>query len=184
MSEQKVCGTDPIDTAKTIKELEALDDAMSKNQCYTCSHDFIDVVNEFGTNIIPDAVELIKKLQEENELLQRNQSHPEQKVWIVEEQGFYSEGGRTRAYEIHTLTHICATKELAEKRLQEWIAKNHPYPEDVSETQASCFYDEVPWKVVDEKVFNDHKTAEKDVTDNDGYGSSETCMFYEFVLEE
>ena len=106
------------------------------------------------------------------------------KIYIVEERAFYSEGGRTQAKELHLLKHICATEELAKKRLAEWIEENQPYPEDISETQASCFYDEVPWNVVDLKTFNDHKTSEKDITNNDGYGSVETCMYYEFDLEE
>ena len=48
------------DLEKTIKLLEALYDSMHKNQCYACSYEFIDVAQEFGTNIVADAIELLK----------------------------------------------------------------------------------------------------------------------------
>lgn len=50
---------------KVIKALEALYDAMHKNQCYACSYEFIEVVNEFGTNIIADAIETLKEQQKD-----------------------------------------------------------------------------------------------------------------------
>ena len=46
-----------------IKELEALYDAMHENQCYACSHEFIEVANNFGTEIIADAIEILKAQQ-------------------------------------------------------------------------------------------------------------------------
>lgn len=48
------------DIDKVIKELEALDDAMHKNQCYACSHEFVKVAEKFGTAIITDAIEMLK----------------------------------------------------------------------------------------------------------------------------
>jgi len=74
-----------IDRDKALKGLEALDKAMSQNQCYTCSHEFIDAVEEFGTNIIEDTIALLKtdkserlqfiegtaKLVVENEMLKK-----------------------------------------------------------------------------------------------------------------
>ena len=48
------------DIGKVIKELEALDKAMHDNQCYVCSHEFIEVTEKFGTCIIADALELLK----------------------------------------------------------------------------------------------------------------------------
>lgn len=53
--------TEPLDREKTIKGLEALQDAMSKNQCYACSHEFVDAADEFGSNIIYDAITLLKE---------------------------------------------------------------------------------------------------------------------------
>ena len=44
-----------------IKELEALQKAMSDNQCYSCTHEFVDVVNLFGSNIVADALALLKE---------------------------------------------------------------------------------------------------------------------------
>lgn len=49
-----------LDSTKVISALEALSKAMSENQCYTCSHEFVDVAEEFGTNIISDAITLLK----------------------------------------------------------------------------------------------------------------------------
>lgn len=49
------------DREKVKKGLEALRDAMSKHQCYVCSHEFIDAADEFGTNIIDDAIALLKE---------------------------------------------------------------------------------------------------------------------------
>ena len=46
---------------KVIKALEALYDAMHKNQCYACSYEFVEVANEFGTEIIADAIETLKE---------------------------------------------------------------------------------------------------------------------------
>lgn len=50
-----------IDRDKTIKGLEALYKAMQDNQCYTCSHEFIDVMNKFGDEIVFDAIMLLKE---------------------------------------------------------------------------------------------------------------------------
>ena len=46
---------------KVIKALEALYDAMHENQCYACSHEFVEVAEEFGTEIIADAIEMLKE---------------------------------------------------------------------------------------------------------------------------
>ena len=53
------------DLEKTIKGLEALYDSMHQNQCYACSYEFIDVAQEFGTNIVADAVDLLKAVKDE-----------------------------------------------------------------------------------------------------------------------
>ena len=47
-----------------IKELEALKDSMCKNQCYSCSHEFIELGDNFGTEIVEDAIELLKEQKE------------------------------------------------------------------------------------------------------------------------
>lgn len=47
---------------KVIIALEALHNAMHKNQCYTCSYEFVEVAEEFGTEIITDAIETLKEL--------------------------------------------------------------------------------------------------------------------------
>ena len=49
------------DREKVIKGLEALQKSMSENQCYTCSHEFIETVQKFGTDIITDAITLLKE---------------------------------------------------------------------------------------------------------------------------
>lgn len=49
---------------KVIKALEALYDAMHENQCYACSYEFIEVAEEFGTEIIADAIETLKEQQQ------------------------------------------------------------------------------------------------------------------------
>lgn len=49
---------------KVIKALEALYDAMHENQCYACSYEFVEVANEFGTEIIADAIETLKEQQQ------------------------------------------------------------------------------------------------------------------------
>lgn len=58
------------DREKVIEGLKALNDSMHKNQCYACSHEFIKTVNEFGTSIIADAIELLQE-QREVELCDR-----------------------------------------------------------------------------------------------------------------
>ena len=50
---------------RILKGLKALDKAMHKNQCYACSHEFIDVVNEFGTDIIYEALALLEEQEAE-----------------------------------------------------------------------------------------------------------------------
>ena len=47
-------------TQKIIDGLTALNDAMHENQCYACSHEFIEKANEFGTEILADAIALLK----------------------------------------------------------------------------------------------------------------------------
>ena len=44
-----------------IKALEALYNAMHENQCYACSHEFIDLIEKFGTEIIADVIEHLKQ---------------------------------------------------------------------------------------------------------------------------
>ena len=50
-----------MDRENVIKGLEALQKSMSEHQCYTCSYKFIETVKEFGTNIIEDAITLLKE---------------------------------------------------------------------------------------------------------------------------
>lgn len=52
------------DVEKTIKELEALYNAMHENRCYACSHEFVELAEKFGTEIIADAIETIKTQQQ------------------------------------------------------------------------------------------------------------------------
>ena len=47
-------------TQKIIDGLTALYDAMHENQCYACSHEFIEKANEFGTEILVDAIALLE----------------------------------------------------------------------------------------------------------------------------
>ena len=47
------------ETEKTRRGLDALYKAMEENQCYACSHEFVDVVEEFGTNILERAIKLL-----------------------------------------------------------------------------------------------------------------------------
>ena len=54
-----------MDREKIIKGLDALSKAMRENQCYTCSHEFAEVTQEFGTNIIEDAIALLKDQEAE-----------------------------------------------------------------------------------------------------------------------
>lgn len=54
---------------KVIKQLEALYDAMHKNQCYACSYEFVEVAKEFGTEIIADAIETLKEQDKEIKML-------------------------------------------------------------------------------------------------------------------
>lgn len=49
------------DFEKVDKGLEALYNSMHENQCYACSHEFVEVAENFGTEIIADALELIKE---------------------------------------------------------------------------------------------------------------------------
>lgn len=46
----------PLDREKIIEGLKALDHSMSEHQCYACGHDFIETVQQFGTNIIGEAI--------------------------------------------------------------------------------------------------------------------------------
>ena len=48
-------------TQRIIDCLTALNDAMHENQCYACSHEFIEKVDEFGTDILADAIALLKE---------------------------------------------------------------------------------------------------------------------------
>lgn len=48
------------DLKETINAVEALSKSMSQNQCYACSHEFVELAKNFGTNIVEDALELLK----------------------------------------------------------------------------------------------------------------------------
>lgn len=52
---------------KTRRGLEALQNAMASNQCYACSHEFVKAVEEFGTNILGDAIKRLTPIQIETE---------------------------------------------------------------------------------------------------------------------
>ena len=58
-----------MDMEKVLKGLDALLKAMHENQCYACSHEFVDATKEFGMNIIEDAIALLKEQQKEIEIL-------------------------------------------------------------------------------------------------------------------
>ena len=49
------------DIEKIINGLKALDDSMHENQCYACSHEFIEAVGQFGTVILAEAEEELKR---------------------------------------------------------------------------------------------------------------------------
>ena len=49
---------------KIIKGLNALYESMHKNQCYACSYEFIETAKEFGTEILAEAEEFIRKQPE------------------------------------------------------------------------------------------------------------------------
>ena len=49
-----------VNDDKITNGLSALLESMNKNQCYACSNEFIETVNEFGSSIIQDAIDLIK----------------------------------------------------------------------------------------------------------------------------
>ena len=48
------------DKEKIIRGLNALYESMHKNQCYACSHEFVETANEFGTNILAEAIDFIE----------------------------------------------------------------------------------------------------------------------------
>ena len=52
-------------TKKVIEGMEALQRSISIHQCYTCSYEFIDAANEFGTTIVSEAIELLKEQEKE-----------------------------------------------------------------------------------------------------------------------
>ena len=49
---------------KIINMLKSLDDSMHRNECYACSHEFIDTVKEFGTCILAETIEYIESQPE------------------------------------------------------------------------------------------------------------------------
>ena len=61
---ERKCTQEDLDKEKVLKGLEALDEVMRKNQCYACSHEYVEAVGEFGTNIIRDAIILLKEQPE------------------------------------------------------------------------------------------------------------------------
>lgn len=107
-------------------------------------------------------------------------------VYLVEEQGFYGLGGNTIPQEFHVLKHICQTEATARKWLAKWIEVNHPLTEDIDPNGqgATCYYDEVPWKLPDNKSMELHQTTEKDYVAGGSYGSIESCLYYEMEMEE
>ena len=62
MSDQEKANANENQCKRIIEELSALDDAMNKHQCYTCHYEFIDVVENFGTNILADAIAYLKAI--------------------------------------------------------------------------------------------------------------------------
>ena len=50
-----------------LKKLNALNDAMHRHQCYTCSHDFVELAKDFGTNIVGETIEFIESIPDEEE---------------------------------------------------------------------------------------------------------------------
>lgn len=57
---------DPISRkADILKKLNALNDTMHRHQCYTCSHDFVELVKDFGTNIVGETIEFIESIPDE-----------------------------------------------------------------------------------------------------------------------
>ena len=60
-----------MDREKVVKGLEALQKSMSENQCYACSHEFVETVKDFGTDIIINALTLLKEQEEEIENLRQ-----------------------------------------------------------------------------------------------------------------
>lgn len=107
------------DRESVIKELEALDKAMNRNQCYTCSHEFIDSVEKFGTNIIEDTIDLLKndkserlhfiegtaKLVVENEMLKKQLTNRPEIVRCKECKYF----NKSRLLCDHPTTHVYRT---------------------------------------------------------------------------
>ena len=75
-----------MDREQIVKGLDALSKAMHENQCYACSHEFIEVVHEFGTNIIDDAISLLKAQKIE-------EPHPWEHIWDAPD---YTFEGRCR----------------------------------------------------------------------------------------
>lgn len=49
------------DKENVIRGLKALERSMQTNQCYACSHEFVDAVNEFGDTILREAVDLLEQ---------------------------------------------------------------------------------------------------------------------------
>jgi hypothetical protein len=52
---------------KTRRGLEALQNAMTRNQCYACSHEFVIAGEEFGTNILGNTIKRLTPKQIETE---------------------------------------------------------------------------------------------------------------------
>ena len=51
------------DIKKIIDGLNALYDSMEEHQCYACAHEFIDVIHDFGTNILGEAIEFLSSIE-------------------------------------------------------------------------------------------------------------------------
>lgn len=62
MSDQEKASANENPCKRIIEELSALDDAMNKHQCYNCNYEFINVVENFGTNILADAIAYLKAI--------------------------------------------------------------------------------------------------------------------------
>ena len=71
------------DADKVIKELEALYDAMHKNQCYACSHEFVEVAKNFGTEIIANAIEMLKEQRMDIEALKKSYNELAEKGQLI-----------------------------------------------------------------------------------------------------
>lgn len=68
---------------KTAEALKALAEAMDRNQCYACAHEFVEIVNDFGSNILLEAAYLLEKQDAEgNKWIKCSDGMPEERDTI------------------------------------------------------------------------------------------------------